>query len=92
MRKQFIFDPQKETAIAYLTRMSPVLGALRSDGASVVNQQLVSSIGSEEQKEIENEMCKAFEKTICTETRRVIKMTPSLTSKRRRLMKKLTSK
>ena len=76
MRKQFIFDPQKETATAYLTRMSPVLGALRNDGASVANQQLVSSIGSEEQKEIENEMCKAFEKTICTETRRVIKMTP----------------
>lgn len=76
MRKQFIFDPQKETATAYLTRMSPVLGALRNDGASVANQQLVSSIGSKEQKEIENEMCKAFEKTICTETRRVIKMTP----------------
>ena len=76
MRKQFIFDPQKETATAYLTRMSPILGALRNDGASVANQQLVSSIGSEEQKEIENEMCKAFEKTICTETRRVIKMTP----------------
>ena len=76
MRKQFIFDSQKETATAYLTRMSPVLGALRNDGASVANQQLVSSIGSEEQKEIENEMCKAFEKTICTETRRVIKMTP----------------
>ncbi len=46
MRKQFIFDPQKETATAYLTRMSPVLGALRNDGASVANQQLVSSIGS----------------------------------------------
>lgn len=76
MRKQFIFDPHKETATAYLTRMSPILGALRNDGASVVNQQLVSSIGSEEQKEIENEMCKAFEKTICTETRRAIKMTP----------------
>ena len=76
MRKQFIFDPQKEIATAYLTRMSPILGALRNDGASVANQQLVSSIGSEEQKEIENEMCKAFEKTICTETRRVIKMTP----------------
>ena len=54
MRKQFIFDPQKETATAYLTRMSPILGALRNDGASVANQQLVSSIGSEEQKEIEN--------------------------------------
>ena len=76
MRKQFIFDPQKETATAYLTRMSPILGALRNDGASVSNPQLLLSISPEEQGEIENEVCKAFEKTICTETRRVIKMTP----------------
>lgn len=76
MRKQFIFDPQKETATAYLTRMSPILGVLRNDGASVSNPQLLLSISPEEQGEIENEVCKAFEKTICTETRRVIKMTP----------------
>ncbi len=76
MRKQFIFDPQKEIATAYLTRMSPILGALRNDGASVSNPQLLLSISPEEQGEIENEVCKAFEKTICTETRRVIKMTP----------------
>lgn len=76
MRKQFIFDPQKETATAYLTRMSPILGALRNDSASIANPQLISSVGLEEKVEIENEVCKAFEKTISTETRRVIKMTP----------------
>jgi len=76
MRKQFIFDPQKETAAAYLTRMSPILGALRKDSVSIASPQLILSIGPEEQVEIENEVCKAFEKTICTETRRVIKMTP----------------
>lgn len=73
MRKQFIFDSLKETPTAYLTRMSPILGALRKDGASAANQQLISSIGIQEQKEIENEMCKAFERTISTETRRIIK-------------------
>ena len=76
MRNQFVFNPQKETATAYLTRMSPILGALRNDGASAANPQLLLSISPEEQGEIENEVCKAFEKTICTETRRVIKMTP----------------
>lgn len=75
MRKQFIFDLQKETATAYLTRMSPILGAMRNDSVSVANPHLISSISLEEKVEIENEACKAFEKTISTETKRVVKMT-----------------
>ena len=71
MRKQFIFDLQKETATAYLTRMSPILGAMRNDSVSVANPHLISSISLEEKVEIENEACKAFEKTISTETKRM---------------------
>lgn len=58
MRKQFIFDPHKETATAYLTRMSPVLGALRNDGASVVNQQLVSSMAQRSRKKLKTKCAK----------------------------------
>lgn len=36
---------------------------------------MISSISLEEKVEIENEACKAFEKTISTETKRVVKMT-----------------
>ncbi len=76
MREQFIFIPQKETPVSYLTRMSPILGALRNDGISVADPVLVHSISHEERKEIENEMCRAFEKTVRTETRRIIRLTP----------------
>ncbi len=73
MREEFIFNPKNETVVSYLTRMSPILGALRNDGVSVTDQELISSINPLERTEMENEVCRAFEKTVRTETRRVIK-------------------
>ena len=74
MREQLIFDEKKETPVTYLTRMAPIVGVLRNDNVSDADKELICTISPYELREIENEMCKAFEKTIVTETKRVIRL------------------
>ncbi len=64
MREEFRFDPCKDNANDYLTKMSPLLYAIETGDTTGVDRELFDSLSDEEKKEIPNEAYKAYAKPL----------------------------
>ena len=73
MRKQFNYDPKKESVSAYVTRMALIIDAIRTGDCTYVAPDLVSSIDVVECREIYNEVARAIDSDIRAKTKVVIR-------------------